>query len=219
MSYLTNMDKLGKLLLALVEGSGVTLTIFVVTLLLSVPLGFFSSLGSLSKNKVVRGLINVYVLVFRGTPLMLQILFIYFGINMLGLGLDRHLAAILSITINYAAYFSEIFRGGIQSMPLGQFEAADVLGLTHSQTMRRIILPQMFKNVFPSVGNEVINLIKDTALTYTIGVSELLRVGNNAMMGSGSIIPLLIAGLFYLAMNAVVSRGLHWGEKRLSYYR
>ena len=219
MIYFQDMSRLGDLLQSLCMGSLTTIELFVLTILIALPEGFVLALGSISKRKPLKWVINVYILVMRGTPLMLQILFVYFGIGMLGIKIDRFVAAVLSITINYAAYFSEIFRGGIQSIEKGQFEAADMLGMTYGQTMRRIVLPQVFKRVLPSVGNEVINLVKDTALVYTIGLSELLHAGNIAMMRDSNIIPLVIAGVFYLVMNALVTKGLHWTESKFDYYR
>lgn len=219
MSYFTDPGKLTSLLGNMAEGTLTTIALFCIALVASLPLGFLSALGSISRVKPVRWLVNLYVLIMRGTPLMLQIIFIYFGLGMIGIGLPRFLAAVVALVVNYTAYFSEIFRGGIQSIETGQFEAADVLGMNYSLTMRRIVLPQVFKRVMPSVGNEVINLIKDTALVYTIGISELLRVGQTSMMRDGSLLPLFIAGAFYLLMNALVTKGLRLVEKRFNYYR
>jgi len=217
--YFSNPEKLWLLLQSLFEGSLTTLELFALSLVLSLPLGFLVSLLSVSRSKTVRGITAGYVLVMRGTPLLLQIMFIYFGLNMLGLHIARFPAAVLSFVINYAAYYSEIFRGGIQSIDQGQREAADMLGLTRAQTTIRIILPQVFKRVLPSVGNEVINLVKDTSLVYAVGISELLRAANSALMRDSDITPLFVAMIFYLVMNLVVTRVLAFTEKRFAYYR
>lgn len=218
MTYLSDIDSLWGLLKQLFIGSGNTLLLFGVTIVLSIPLGFFICKGSTSRVRPLRWITNVYVLVMRGTPLMLQILFVYFGLSKIFL-IPRMVAAIVALTINYAAYFSEIFRGGIQSMEVGQYEAADVLGLTRAQTMRKIILPQMIKRVLPAMGNEVINLVKDTALVSIIAVDDLLKFAHSAVMRTSDFTPFIIAALFYLLMNTVVTRVLRQIEKHFAYYR
>jgi polar amino acid transport system permease protein len=218
MTYLTNWDNMWGLLKSLFKGSGNTLLLFGVTIILAIPLGFLVCKGSTSRFRVLRGVTGVYVLIMRGTPLMLQILFVYFGLSKIFL-IPRMIAAILSLTINYAAYFSEIFRGGIQSMEVGQYEAADVLGLTRAQAMRRIILPQMIKRVLPAMGNEIINLVKDTALVSIIAVDDLLKFANSAAMRTSSFVPFVVAAIFYLVMNAVVTKVLRLIEQHFAYYR
>ena len=218
------MDKIFGYIIEVSRGLGTTLSLFAFTILLSIPLGFLSSLGSLSKSKIIRGIVNVYVYIFRGTPLILQIMFLFYGAGYLlrGLGFsppDRYLFALISLVINYAAYFSEIFRGGIQSIPRGQYEAAQVLGLTKKMTNNRIILPQVVKIVFPSVGNEVINLVKDTALVSIIALEDIFVLTQSAVMRDANYTPFLVAALFYLTINFFATLLLRAGEKKLSYYR
>ena len=155
----------------------------------------------------------------RGTPLILQVLFMYFGLNLAGIHIGRFESALLSFVLNYTAYFSEIFRGGIQSINRGQYEAASVLGLSRGLTMRKIVIPQVFKIVLPSLGNEVINLVKDTALVSIIALGDLLKIAYSASMREANIMPLVAAAVFYLAINAIVSLVLKKIEKRMNYYR
>ncbi len=213
------MDKIIGYAIELSRGVGITLSLFALTIIISIPLGFLCSLGSLSKNKPLKWFINTYVFVFRGTPLLLQIMFLYYGLGLSGMPIDKFLSALISLTINYAAYFSEIFRGGIQSIPRGQYEAADVLGLTKKMTTRRIIFPQVLKIVFPSIGNEVINLVKDTALVSIIALTDLLKFAQSALNRDGVITPFIVAAIFYLAINFVVTYILRKWEKRFSYYK
>ncbi len=209
----------------LAQGLGVTLSLFGLTLLCSIPLGFLGSHISLGKNKPGKFIYNIYLVVMRGTPLILQVLFIYFGLNLLfqavgvSFRLGRFESALLSFVLNYTAYYSEIFRGGIQSINRGQYEAASVLGLTKRMTMTKIIIPQVFKIVLPSLGNEVINLVKDTALVSIIALGDLLKIAYSASMREANIMPLVAAAVFYLAINAVVSLILKKIEKRMDYYR
>ena len=160
----------------------------------------------------------------RGTPLLLQIIFVYFAPSFmlpegLKLNLDRFVAAIIAFSLNYAAYFAEIYRGGIESIPQGQYEAAAVLGFTKVQTFTRIILPQVIKRILPPISNEVITLVKDTALVQVLGISELFRVAKNESSRIFSTTPIFIAGLFYLMMNWVVTKVFHFTENKLSYYK
>lgn len=212
----------------LVNGLGLTFSLFALTLVCSIPLGFLCSQAGLSKNKVGRGVYLAYVTIMRGTPLILQVCFLYFGINLLltTLGvpadvfrLDRFVGAFIAFVLNYTAYFSEIFRGGIQSINRGQYEAASVLGLSKSLTMRKIVIPQVFKIVMPSIGNEVINLVKDTALVSLIAIEDLMMLAWSATNREASVMPLIVAMVFYLAINAVVTLVLRKIEKRMSYYR
>ncbi len=214
------MENFGSLFLELSGGLGITLALFALTLLCSIPLGFLGSQISLGKNKIVRGIYTVYLVLMRGTPLILQVLFLYFGLNLLlGIPIGKFESALLSFVLNYTAYFSEIFRGGIQSINRGQYEAASVLGLSKRLTMRRIIIPQVFKIVLPSMGNEVINLVKDTALVSILSLGDLLQMANSAAMREASIMPFIVAMLFYLAINTVVSFVLKRIERRMNYYR
>lgn len=204
----------------LLEGTLVTLQIFFLTLLFSLPLGLLISFGRMSRNKIISEIIKIYIDIMRGTPLILQLIVVYFAPDdLFGLNIDRFVAAIIAFVLNYAAYFAEIFRGGIESMPKGQYEAAQVLGFTKMQTFIGIILPQVVKRILPPVSNEVITLVKDTALVQTLGVSELYRVARNEASRISSTTPLFIAGVFYFVMNWIVTRVFHFTEKKLNYYR
>ncbi len=204
----------------LLEGTVVTLEIFFLTLLFSLPLGLLISFGRMSKNRLISAIVKVYIDIMRGTPLILQLIVIYFAPSILfGLNIDRFIAAIIAFVLNYSAYFAEIFRGGIESMPKGQYEAAQVLGFTGTQTFMGIILPQVIKRILPPISNEVITLVKDTALVQTLGVSELYRVAKNEASRISSVTPLFIAGIFYFVMNWIVTRVFHIAEKKLNYYK
>ena len=203
----------------LAQGLGVTLALFALTLVCSIPLGFLGSHVSLGKSKPAKFIYNIYLVVMRGTPLILQVLFMYFGLNLAGIHIGRFESALLSFVLNYTAYFSEIFRGGIQSINRGQYEAASVLGLSRGLTMRKIVIPQVFKIVLPSLGNEVINLVKDTALVSIIALGDLLKIAYSASMREANIMPLVAAAVLYLAINAIVSLVLKKIEKRMNYYR
>ncbi|WP_302761944.1 amino acid ABC transporter permease [Christensenella hongkongensis] len=219
------MENFLSLVLELANGLGVTLSLFALTLVISIPLGFLGSQISLSKNKIGKGIYNVYLVIMRGTPLILQVLFLYFGLNLLftnigvSFRIGRFESALLSFVLNYTAYYSEIFRGGIQSINRGQYEAASVLGLGKGLTMRKIVIPQVFKIVMPSLGNEVINLVKDTALVSIIALGDLLKMAQSAAMREASVVPFIVAMLFYLAINAIVQLVLKQIEKRMNYYR
>lgn len=204
----------------LLEGTWVTLQVFFLTLLFSLPLGLLVSFGRMSRFKPVRTIVKFYIDIMRGTPLILQLIVVYFGpFYLFELNIDRFLAAIIAFVINYAAYFSEIYRGGILSIPKGQYEAAEVLGFTKIQTFTRIILPQVIKRILPPISNEVITLVKDTALVQVLGVSELFRVAKNESSRIASTTPLFIAGVFYFVMNWLVTRAFHYTERKLDYYR
>jgi polar amino acid transport system permease protein len=205
------MDKLFDTFLLMLDGSEITLEIFVVTLVLALPLGMLAALGRLSNLKVMSRLVEFYIWIMRGTPLMLQLLFVYFALPMIGIRLPDIAAALLAFTLNYAAYFAEIFRAGIQSIPKGQYEAARTLGMSYPQTMRRIILPQVFRMVLPPVSNETINLVKDTSLVYILAMNDLLRVARTIVQREFDMMPFLIAAIFYLAMTFVLT----WGFKKL----
>lgn len=204
----------------LLEGTLVTLQIFFLTLVLSLPLGLLISFGRMSKNRFLSEIIKIYIDIIRGTPLILQLIVVYFAPDdLFGLNIDRFVAAIIAFVLNYSAYFAEIFRGGIQSMPKGQYEAAEVLGFTRIQTFTGIILPQVIKRILPPISNEVITLVKDTALVQTLGVSELYRVAKNEASRVSTTTPLFVAGVFYFVMNWVVTRVFHFTEKKLDYYK
>ena len=208
------MDKLFDTVLLMLDGSEITLEIFAVTLVLALPLGMLAALGRLSQLKLLSRLVEFYVWIMRGTPLMLQLLFVYFALPMIGIRLPDLAAALLAFTLNYAAYFAEIFRAGIQSVPKGQYEAARTLGMSYPQTMRRIILPQVFRMVLPPVSNETINLVKDTSLVYILAMNDLLRVARTIVQREFDMTPFLIAAVFYLAMTFVLT----WGFKKLEAY-
>ena len=195
-----------------------TLEIFTLTLALSIPLGIIVALGRLSKIKIINKITSFYVLIMRGTPLLLQIVFIFFGLPNLNIVIDRFPAAIIAFTLNYGAYFGEIFRAGISSVDVGQNEAAQVLGLSKTDTFFRIILPQAFKTVLPPVANEIVTLVKDTALVYVIGLDELLRVGKIACNRDSSLLPLLIIGLVYLILIGIFTKLVDKLEKKYQYY-
>jgi polar amino acid transport system permease protein len=226
---------------AMLKGAGVSLEVFFLTLIFSLPLALLISFGRMSRNGILSSVVKFYLLIMRGTPLILQLIFIYFAPKYLYIFLNsslsghvaspgfwaavktilsynRFIATIIAFTLNYAAYFAEIYRGGIESIPRGQYEAAKVLGFTNSQTFGRIVLPQVIKRILPATGNEVITLVKDTALAQTIGVAELFHAAQNAAAREFSTMPIFMAGLFYLVMNWVVTVVFARAEKRLSYY-
>ena len=216
-------DRYIKMLLAMLNGSVTSLEVFFLTLLFAVPLALPIAMGRMSKKKVVSGITNVFLLI------MLQLLVVYFGPGLfirwlVTQGFDvsfkwnRFVAANVALIINYAAYFAEIYRGGIESIPKGQYEASRVLGYTSGQTFFRIVLPQVVKRIVPAMGNEVITLVKDTALVSVIGVSELLMVAKERQGALFSFVPLFIAGVFYFLMNWLVSIGFQKLEKKLGYY-
>ncbi|HOQ93573.1 MAG TPA: amino acid ABC transporter permease [Treponemataceae bacterium] len=211
---------MNSLLVTMLKGTVTSLEIFCLTLLFSLPLGLIIAVGRLSKKKLISSPIGVLLLIVRGTPLILQLIFVYFApYYLFKLSYDRFTAVIVAFSLNYACYFAEIYRGGIQSIPQGQYEAAKVLGLTKKQGFFRIILPQVVKRILPATGNEVITLVKDTALAQVIGVAELFRVAQNAASKQFSTMPIFIAGVFYFIMNWVVSAGFARLEKKLDYYR
>lgn len=209
-----------KMLQAMLEGSVVSLEIFFLTLLFALPLALPIALGRMSGSRWIRLPVHLYILVMRGTPLILQLIFVYFApYYLLGASYDRFTAVIVAFAVNYAAYFAEIYRGGIQAIPRGQHEAAKVLGFTRTDTFFRIVLPQVVKRILPASANEVITLVKDTALAQTIGVAELFRVAQNASARQFSTTPIFVAGAFYFVMNWLVSELFLRLERRLEYYR
>ena len=207
----------------LVGGMGASLLIFVLTLLFSMPLGLAVAFGRMSKFKPLQAIVKVFIAILRGTPLMLQLLVVFFGpYYVFGWTLPRSyrfIAVILGFAINYAAYFAEIYRSGIESIPKGQYEAASVLGYNKSQTFFKIIFPQMVKRVLPPVTNEVITLVKDTSLAFVLTYEEMLTVAKQIAAAQTTIMPLFVAGVFYFVFNAVVAFAMERIEKKLSYYR
>ena len=210
-----------KLLPAFLDGTWVAIKLFFITLIFSMPLGLLFAFGRMSKNKLLSGLIGIFQYIIRGTPLMLQLVFVmYFPSIQLGIsGFSRFTAACVAFSINYAAYFSEIYRSGIESIPKGQVEAARVLGFSKSKTFQRIVWPQTFKRILPPLGNEFMTLVKDTALATAIGIIELLRVAQNHMNRSGSMVPIVVALVFYLIMNGIVNLFMNGLEKHYDYYK
>lgn len=213
------MNYVANLLPSLMDGLTNTLEIFVVTLIVAIPLGIIVALGRLSKIKILSGITGMYIWIMRGTPLLLQIVFIFFGLPILGLKFDRFPAAIIAFVLNYGAYYGEIFRSGIQSIDKGQYEGAEVLGMSNSQTFFRIVLPQMIKRVLPPVANEVITLVKDTALVYIVGLDELLKVAKTASNRDASLVPLVVVAVFYLILTAILTKVFQLLEKKYSYYQ
>jgi polar amino acid transport system permease protein len=204
----------------LLEGALQAIALFGLTIVLSLSLGLLVAKLRQSKHKVIQLPVKLYLLVMRGTPLMLQLFFFMYCPSLVfGIPIDRFLAAVISFSLNYAAYFAEIYRGGIESIPAGQYEAASVLGLSQTQTFIRIILPQVIKRIIPACANECMTLVKDTALAQVIGVAELMRNSKNLMSSQATIIPLVIAGIFYLIMNSVVAMAFSKIEKKLNYYK
>lgn len=211
------------MLLQLIEGMGTSVQIFAVTLVFSLPLGLVVAFGRMSKNKLLQFLVKGYISVMRGTPLMLQLMVVYFGPYYLfnikvGNGY-RLWATFIGFVINYAAYFAEIYRSGIQSMPAGQYEAAKLLGYTKYQTFFRIIFPQVVKRILPSITNEVITLVKDTSLAFTISVMEMFTVAKALASSQVSMVPFVAAGLFYYIFNLLVASFMEYAEKKMNYYQ
>lgn len=203
----------------MLKGTQFTVLIFLLTLLFSLPLGLIVSFGRMSKYKVIRYPVQLYLLVMRGTPLMLQLMFVFFGMPLVGIVFDRFTACIIAFSLNYAAYFAEIYRGGIESISQGQYEAAKVLGFTRGQTFFKIVLPQVIKRILPPMGNEFITLVKDTSLALTISVVELMNITKMFANSSVSVVPYIVAALFYLIMNGLVTLFFSAAEKKLSYYK
>ena len=210
------------MILKMGEGLGRTCAIFFLTLLFALPLGLIVSLLRMSKNKVVSSIMKVYIAVLRGTPLMLQLLAVTYGpYYLFGLSVSRNklIPVVIAFALNYAAYFAEIYRGGIESMNQGQYEAAEVLGYSRMQCFMRIILPQVIKRIIPAVTNEIVTLVKDTSMAFTVAYQEMFTIGKQIANSQTSFMPFLIAGVFYFIFNAVVGWIMGRFEKRLSYYR
>ena len=210
------------------QGFGFSFGIFIFTIIFSLPLGLIVAAGKMSKIKTISAIFTVYVSVLRGTPLMLQLLLVYFGpFYLFGVTTGnieigpfnyRFIASIIGFSLNYAAYFAEIFRGGIQSMSKGQYEAAQVLGFSKTQTYFKIILPQVVKRVLPSVGNEVITLVKDTSLAQVLAVTEMFTQASALASAQVSVMPFIVAGFFYYLMNVIIETLLGLLEKKMNYY-
>ena len=215
------MDYILSILGPLAEGSLVTLQLFLITLLLAVPLGLALALVRISRFRVASQAVNAYIWLMRGTPLMLQMLFIYYALPFvpgIGIRLPDFPAAIVAFALNYAAYFAEIFRAGIQSIDRGQYEGAKVLGFSYGQTMRRIVLPQVVKRILPPMSNETITLVKDTSLIYVLALNDLLRAARGIVQRDFTITPFLVAAAFYLIMTLVLTWLFQRLEKRHAVY-
>lgn len=213
------MDNMQVIIPQLLGGLKITLSVFLLTLLISIPLGMMVAIGRIKGNKLTKTIIDFYILVMRGTPLLLQIIFIFFGLPLVGIRFGRFSAAIVAFVLNYGAYFAEIFRGGIESVDEGQFEACEMLGLSEWDVYIKVALPQAIKNVIPPIGNEVISLVKDTALVYILGLQDILMVGKIATNRDASLVPLVLVGLMYLLIIVVLTFMFKKIEKKYSYYK
>ena len=213
------MDYIISIIPQMLMGTVDTLRLFFITIVLAIPLGILLAFCRVSSFKILRDVVAGYVYVLRGTPLMLQLLFVYFGlpfIPVIGIRLDDFPAAVLAFVLNYGAYFCEIFRAGIQAIPKGQYEAAKTLGMSYVQTMRRIILPQVFKIILPPVSNETITLVKDTSLIYVLAMNDLLRTTRNLVQRDFNIMPFVVAAVFYLVMSMILTYGFNKLEKHFA---
>ena len=210
------------MILKMSEGLGKTCAIFFLTLLFSLPLGMIVALLRMSRNKVISSVTRFFISILRGTPLMLQLLAVTYGpYYLFGTNVARNklIPVVIAFAINYAAYFAEIYRGGIESIPVGQYEAAEVLGYSKFQTFMRIILPQVIKRIMPSITNEVVTLVKDTSMAFTVSYQEMFTIGKEIANSQTSFMPFVVAGVFYYVFNAVVDYVMGRIEKRLDYYR
>ena len=210
------------ILAQLSDGMLKSMAIFFLTLLFSLPLGLFVSFGRMSKNPILRTIVKFYISIMRGTPLMLQLLAWYFGpyyLFRMNIGGNyRFQAIILGFSLNYAAYFAEIYRSGIESMPVGQYEAARMLGYSKVSTFMKIILPQVIKRILPSITNEVITLVKDTSLSFALAYAEMFTIAKQIAASQTSFMPFVVAAAFYYIFNLVVAMVMERIEKRLNYY-
>ncbi|WP_148888449.1 amino acid ABC transporter permease [Streptococcus cristatus] len=213
------MSYILEILPSLLSGAATTLQVFALVLVCSIPLGIMLAFSMQIRLKPLQWLLHIYIWIMRGTPLLLQLIFIYYVSPSIGIRLDRIPAAIIAFTLNYAAYFAEIFRGGISSIPTGQYEAAKVLKFTPVQTIRLIILPQVVKIVLPSVFNEVMTLVKDTSLVYALGISDLILASRTAANRDASLAPMFVAGLIYLLLIGLATLIAKQVEKKFSYYK
>lgn len=213
------MSYILEILPSLLSGAATTLQVFALVLVFSIPLGIMLAFLMQIRLKPLQWLLHIYIWIMRGTPLLLQLIFIYYVLPSIGIRLDRIPAAIIAFTLNYAAYFAEIFRGGISSIPTGQYEAAKVLKFTPVQTIRLVILPQVVKIVLPSVFNEVMTLVKDTSLVYALGISDLILASRTAANRDASLAPMFVAGLIYLLLIGLATLVAKQVEKKFSCYK
>lgn len=213
------MENFVNISLYILQGAVISLKIYLITIVFSIPLGMLCAVGKLSRFAPLRWLLEGYTWVFRGTPLLLQLFFTYFGLNILfGIELSKEMAAYLTFIINYGAYFTEIFRAGIQSIDKGQYEAAKALGMNYKLTMKRIIIPQAIKVILPPTGNEAVTLIKDTALVSVIALADILRNAKSIVSRTASVEGYLVAAALYLIMTFVIINIFKYIEKRFAYY-
>lgn len=206
----------------MLEGMGGTCAIFFLTLLFSLPLGMVVALLRMSKNKVVSNVTRAIISVLRGTPLMLQLIAVTYGPYYLfefSVSKNKLIPVVIAFAINYAAYFAEIYRSGIESIPVGQYEASEILGYSKAQTFFRIILPQVIKRIMPSMTNEVVTLVKDTSLAFTVSYVEMFTIGKNLANSQTSFVPFIVAGVFYFVFNAIVDFVMGRAEKSMNYYQ
>ena len=218
------MSYINSILPALLDGVKMTLGVFFLTLIGAIPLGMLVSVGLIQRGKNIvakagKAILSAYIWVFRGTPLLLQLIFVFYGLPLIGIVFDRFSAVIFTFILNYAAYFAEIYRGGFGAVEEGQFEAATVLNMTRWQTLRYVVIPQVLKIVLPSMGNEVINLVKDSSLVYVIGLGDLLRAGEVATSRDVTLVPLVLVAVIYLVMTLLLTLLQRRVEKSFSYYK
>jgi polar amino acid transport system permease protein len=211
------MDLISDIMPTLISGLGTTMRLFFIIFILTIPLGFLVACIRIYSPKFISWIIQLYIYVMRGTPLLLQLMIVFFGLPLIGITFDRFIAAIIAFGLNYTAYYAEIFRGGIISVPQGQFEAIKVLGIGRIQGFRRIIIPQVLRTVLPSVGNEVISLVKDTSLVYILGLGELLRAGQIAANTYASLLPFVAVGVIYLIITGIITIILTYVEKKINF--
>ncbi len=213
---------IGQIFMQLLPGMGVTLQIFFLTLLFALPFGMLITAGRMSKNVIIQAIFRIYIDVLRGTPLMLQLLVVYFGpYYIFGVQISssyRMYAVIIAFTLNYAAYFAEIYRTGINSIDVGQYEAAYVLGYSRTQTFFQIILPQVVKRILPALTNEIVTLVKDTSLAFSIAYAEMFTEAKRIAAAQTSMVPFIAAGIFYFVFNAIVAFAMRKAEEKLNYY-
>ena len=213
------MEDLINISLFILQGAVISIKIYVVTIIFAIPLGMLCAMGKMTKIAPLKWFLEMYTWVFRGTPLLLQLFFTYFGFQILfGIELSREMAAYLTFIVNYAAYFTEIFRAGIQSIDRGQYEAAKALGMNYRLTMKRIIIPQAIKVILPPSGNEAVTLIKDTALVSVIALADILRNAKSVVSRTASVEGYLVAAVLYLIMTFVIIKVFKYIEKRFAYY-
>ncbi|UQS83821.1 amino acid ABC transporter permease [Bombilactobacillus thymidiniphilus] len=212
------MKYISEIMPSLLSGTKVTVELFVITLLLAIPIGILLALGLRSRFRLLKIILEAYVWLMRGTPLLLQLIFIFYGLPTIGIVFERFVAAVIAFVLNYAAYFAEIFRGGLQSVSQEQSEAAALLGLSKQQAFRFVIMPQVVKIVLPSMGNEVINLVKDSSLVYVLGIGDLLRAGNVATARDVTLVPLVLVGIIYLLLTGILTYIQNKIERGFSYY-